>query len=272
MIEERLSAQTDPLFVTQKPTILEIWNQIQRLQTDFALAQELTSYYTSTEWHAAKTVLDLGTGNGYYLKKLAAYFPNKIYRGVDISSELITIAEKETRGGNVSFSHCNLFDVTERYDFVLMRLLLQHLDDIQAVLDHVATLINSGGSALIIDAHDALRFFHPNLHEFTGFFAAYAEYEWRAGRDRHVAKRVEQALESNAAWRPGATLQLLIPSTIPGNLNLFTQTYTLMVDLVEQTGELQYDFAAVKEAWRRWSERPDAYAQVGLNLIRINRV
>jgi SAM-dependent methyltransferase len=272
MRQAKLSKRADPLFTTKKPTILEIWDQIQRLQTEFAFAQELSCYYRTPQWHAAKTVLDLGTGNGYYLRKLAGYFPDKVYRGVDISAELIAIAQRESKSGNVSFSHCNLFDVTEAADFVLMRLLLQHLPDVQAVLDHVATLIPSGGSALIIDAHDPFRFFHPELPEFTRFFAAYAEHERSTGRDRRVAKRVEQAIASSRAWKLGDTLQLLIPSTIPSNLDLFTRTYTLLVDLVDQTGELQYDFSTVKEAWRRWSERPDAYAQVGLNLTRIDHV
>jgi len=271
MPEEKLDPRSDPLFGTQKRTILEIWDQIQWLQTDFSLAQELTFYYTSSQWHAAKTVLDLGTGNGYFLRKIAARFPNKNYHGIDVSAELIAIAEREAGGGNVSFSHRNLFDVTEPYDFVLMRLLLQHLDDIQAVLDHIAELTSPGKSALIIDAHDTLRFFHPDLPEFMAFFAAYAEHERKAGRDRCVAKRVEQAIASSPGWRLGGTLQLLIPSTIPGNLDLFTRTYTLLVDLVEQAGELQYDFSTIKEAWRRWSEKPDAYTQVGLNLIHLER-
>jgi SAM-dependent methyltransferase len=245
---------------------------MQRLQTDFALAQELSFFYTSPQWHAAKTVLDLGAGNGYYLRKIAARFPNKIFHGVDVSAELLAIAEREAGGGNVSFSHRNLFDVTEPYDFVLMRLLLQHLDDIQAVLDHVAALANPGKSAFIIDAHDPLRFFHPDLPEFTKFFTAYAEHERQAGRDRYVISRVEQVIASSTVWRLGGTRQLLIPSTIPNNLDLFTRTYTLLVDLVEQAGELQYDFSTVKEAWQRWSERPDAYTQVGLTLIRIDRV
>jgi SAM-dependent methyltransferase len=272
MRRAKLSDHADPLFKTKKPTILEIWDQIQRLQTDFAFAQELSCYYRTPQWHAAKRVLDLGTGNGYYLRKIAGYFPDKVYRGVDISAELIAIAQKEPKSENVSFSHSNLFDVREEADFVLMRLLLQHLSDVQAVLDHVAALVPSGGSALIIDAHDPFRFFHPELPEFTRFFAAYAEHERSTGRDRRVAKRVEQAIASSRVWKLGDTFQLLIPSTIPGNLDLFTRTYTLLVDLVDQTGELRYDFSTVKKAWRRWSERPDAYAQVGLNLTRIDHV
>lgn len=272
MPKEKLDLRSDPLFGTQKRAILEIWDQLQRLQTDFALAQELTFYYTSSQWHAAKTVLDLGTGNGYYLGKLAARFPNKIYHGVDISAELLAIAEEDAGGGHVSFSHRSLFDVTEPYDFVLMRLLLQHLDDVQAALDHIAALTSPGKSALIIDAHDPLRFFHPDLPQFMKFFAAYVEHERQAGRDRYVIRRVEQVIASSIVWRLGGTLQLLIPSTIADNLNLISRTYILLVDLVQQGGELQFDFSAVKEEWRRWSERLDAYTQVGLNLIRIDRI
>ncbi len=262
---------SDPLFGTQKRAVLDIWNQMQRLQTDFAIAQELSFYYTSPQWHAATTVLDLGTGNGYYLRKIADRFPNKLYHGIDVSAELIAIAETEAGGENVFFSHRSIIDVEETYDFVLIRLLLQHLDDIQASLDHIASLTHPGGSAFIIDAHDPVRFFHPELPEFMAFFAAYAAYEREAGRDRRVASRVGQAISSSAVWRIGDTLQLLIPSTIPGNLDLFAKTYALLVDLVEQAGGLQYDFPTVKESWLRWSKRPDAYAQVGLNLIRIDR-
>jgi ubiquinone/menaquinone biosynthesis C-methylase UbiE len=272
MIGGKLNSRANSLFRTQKRAILEIWDQMQRVQTDFALAQELTFYYTSPQWHAARTVLDLGTGNGYYLGKIAARFPEKIYHGVDVSPELITIAETEAGGGTLSFSHRNLLEVTEPHDLVLMRLLLQHLDDIQVVLDHVAAITKPGGAVFIIDSHDPLRFFYPDLPEFVEFFTFYVEHERQAGRDRRVASRLDRAIVSSVVWKPGGTLQLLIPSTIPGNLDLFSKTYTLLVDLVEQAGDITYNFASVKKAWKRWSELPNAYMQVGLNLISLERV
>jgi len=263
---------SDPHFVTQKPAILDIWDQMQRLQTDFAIAQELSFYYTSPEWQTAKTVLDIGCGNGYYLGRIANRFPEKIYRGIDLSAELVAVAEAESGSRNLSFSCRDLCEVTDSFDVVLMRLLLQHLDDVPAFLDEVARVTNPGKSAFIIDAHDPVRFFHPEFPEFTTFFAAYSEKERRAGRDRCVENRVRQALASSTAWQLGGITRLVIPSTIPGNMALFAKTYTLLVDLVEEAGEITYDYAAVKEAWRRWSQIPGAYTQVGLNMIRIERV
>ncbi len=271
MLDERLESNFDRLFETRRDNVLGIWDQMQRLQTDFCIAQEMSFYHTSPQWSAAKTVLDVGTGNGYYLGKIAAGFPDKIYHGVDSSAELIAIADREAACGKVSFSHRGLFQVSGTYDFVLMRLLLQHVDDVEAVLEHAAALTNPGGSALIIDAHDPLRYFHPDLPEFKNFFAAYTENERKEGRDRRVAWRIEQALAASPVWEPRESLQLLIPSTIPGNLALFVETYSLLVDLVEHSGKFRYNFPSVKEAWRRWSDTPNAYTQVGLNLIRLER-
>jgi ubiquinone/menaquinone biosynthesis C-methylase UbiE len=272
MITRASDAVPDPHFGTHEKIILRIWDQMQRLQTDFAIAQELSFYYTSPQWHEARTVLDIGAGNGYYLKRISARFPNKSYTGIDISAELVDIANRETCNNDVSFKESHLFDHTGTYDFVLMRLLLQHLEDIPKALDHVSQLTRPGGTALIIDANDPVRFFYPMLPEFTAFFAAYTEQEQRAGRDRSVANRIEKALSKSSTWIHSSTLSLLIPSTINGNLELFTQTYALLVDLVKEVGELTYDFESVKEAWRRWSVLPDAYTQVGLNLIRIDRI
>jgi SAM-dependent methyltransferase len=262
----------DPHFDTHKGAIQRIWDQMQRLQTDFAIPQELGFYFTSRHWHAARTVLDIGSGNGYYLEQIAALFPEKSYTGIDTSPELVSVANREVRKKNITFENSHLFDHAGTYDFVLMRLLLQHLDDIPAALDRVSQLTRPGGTALIIDANDAVRFFHPQLPQFTAFFAAYAEQELCAGRDRCVADRIEKALSESTTWIHGGTVSLLIPSTIDRNLDLFTQTYSLFVDLVREVGELTYDFESVKEAWRRWSALPDAYTQVGLNLIRLDRI
>jgi SAM-dependent methyltransferase len=272
MSTELSDTVADPHFDTHKGAIQSIWDQMQRIQTDFAIPQELSFYFTSPQWHEARTVLDIGSGNGYYLEQIAALFPEKTYTGIDTSAELVGIANRERSKKNVTFETTGLLDHTGTYDFVLMRLLLQHLDDIPAALDRVAQMTRPGGTALIIDANDTVRYFYPKLPQFTAFFAAYAEHELHAGRDRSVADRIEKALSESTTWIHGDTLSLLIPSTVNRNLELFTQTYSLFVDLVREVGDLTYDFDSVKEAWRRWSVLPDAYTQVGLNLIRLDRV
>jgi SAM-dependent methyltransferase len=265
-------AVPDPHFGTQHGTILAIWDRMQRIQTDFAIAQELGFYYTSPQWLRARTVLDIGCGNGYYLHQLAARFPDKAYTGIDISPELIAVAEREVLAPNITVERGDPVSHGGTYDFVVMRLLLQHLDDVPDVLDRVAQLVAPGGSALIVDANDRVRAFHPPLPQFVDFFAAYAERERGAGRDRDVVGRLARALSTSTSWRRGDTLELLIPSTIDGNRELFTETYSLLIDLVREVGELDYAFDDVARAWSNWCRLSNAYAQVGLNLVRIDRV
>ena len=256
----------------QSMTLTDYWDRLQRLQTDLCISQELAAYYTCPQWEKARTVLDVGTGNGYYLRKIAGRFPEKVYRGIDTSREYIEIARKDGREDAPQFLHCDLFDATGRYDFVIMRLLLQHLPDIGKALGKVADIVNAGGSALVLDAHDPTRFYLPDVPEFRSFFKAYAEFEARQGRDRAVASHLGTLIETCPEWKLGRTIQLLIPSTIPGNMDLFRETYALVLDLVENHGKFQYDFAKVREAWRRWCELDGAYTQVGLTIIRIDRV
>ncbi len=75
------------------------------------------------------------------------------------------------------FSRRELSQVSESFDFMLMRLLLQHLDDVANFLDQLALVSRPGKSALIIDAHNPVRFFHPDLAQFIRFFTAYSDCE-----------------------------------------------------------------------------------------------
>lgn len=53
----------------------------------------------------ARTVLDLGSGNGVYLQKLADRFPEKIYLGIEKQSDLV---EKSLEAGQLSFKVGNV--------------------------------------------------------------------------------------------------------------------------------------------------------------------
>lgn len=272
MSVEQSSEPSDPHFDTRETLILKIWDRMQRIQTDFAFSQELSLYYTMPQWHDAKSVLDVGCGNGYYLRRLANEFPDKTYLGVDISSELLNIAERESLGSNVSFQMGDLFSVEGQYDCVVMRLLLQHLDDIPRVFGHLTEVIRPGGIAVVIDANDPVRVFSPALPLFTEFFSAYVARERLAGRDRDVVSRVIDAVGISPHWTMRDAMSVLIPSTIDGNLELFTETYTLLVDLVREVGDFEFDFDRVKSEWQQWSSSSNSYTQVGLHLIPVQRI
>ena len=54
----------DPLFQTSDPSLLEMWDEIQTLQADFAVNQELPSYYRSPHWQSAATNVAIASSAG----------------------------------------------------------------------------------------------------------------------------------------------------------------------------------------------------------------
>lgn len=256
-----------PLF-SSNDRIVEIWDRMQRLQTDFCYPSELPFYFCSKRWRKANCVLDAGTGNGYYLNKLSKFFPTKSYMGIDSSDPLIAIAEKIS-GKNIKFQ-CNAFlDLVGSFDAIIMRLFAQHVHDLAEVLETAKKLLAPGGVIVLIDAFDGARCYSPPLPEFVDFFSAYAKECKRRGLGRDVAQRVKTALGGVPGCKLEREWQVYISSASGSNLELFSETYALLIELIELTQFMPYDFDSVRAAWRAWCASEVAYTQVGLNIMEI---
>lgn len=75
----------------------------------------------------AKGVLDIGTGNGHFLCRMAERYPDKQFVGIETSEPLIERAFKTAREmnlPNIKFIHdeCPALSIKEKFDFVLARL------------------------------------------------------------------------------------------------------------------------------------------------------
>lgn len=118
----------DKKFETQDTNLFQIWDEIQCVQANFCFAQEISAYYMSESWiKTAKNILDVGTGNGYFLKRISERFPDKSYTGIDTSKEFIERAKRDCGNSNISYRKQNFFDVECQFDFIIMRLFWQHL-------------------------------------------------------------------------------------------------------------------------------------------------
>lgn len=265
---DKMENSNSPLFGVDFRTV-EIWDRMQQLQTDFCFPTELPAYFMSTAWHRAEKVLDVGSGNGYYLQRLNSFFPEKIYHGLDNNSDLLKLALQDNRSDNVQYTCIPFLDMRGRYDFIIMRLFLQHMADIDQMLNHASSLVGTGGSLMIIDAFDPARLYAPDLPLFMAFFRAYAAASARRGLDRDVQGRLRRAMETNRHWRVEGDRQIIVSSATPGNLELFRETYSHFIDLVEHTKAMDYDFSAVRDEWERWSGLEKAYTQAGLSITQL---
>jgi SAM-dependent methyltransferase len=268
-------SETVPTFDTADQRRLTVWNSLQRLQTDFCISQELSIYYTSPTWMSqVHSVLDVGTGNGYFLTRLARLFPDKRYIGLDSSEELIALARDTTDASAATFQVGDYFTASGRYDAVVMRLLWQHLetDRFDEALAVLTRITHPGSIVMISDAFDEVRAFTPDLPSLRDMISAYTARENAQGRTRSVAKRLLDWAHASQSWRVGSHLPLVIPSSIPGHLALFKQVYSLWIDLFESLELSGIDFIAARHELLRWSDSPVAYTQAGLNVIRLDRI
>jgi SAM-dependent methyltransferase len=272
LLEPAAPEGADPKFNTADAEVTAIWDALQRRQVDFAIAQEVPAYRASVRWRGARTVLDVGTGNGYYLRRIATLFPGKAYRGIDTSKELIARAHSEEKGhACLEFVCRDVADEPDCHDFVIMRLLLQHLADPEAMLERAARVTAAGGAALVIDCWDAVRRFEPDLPAFRAFFRAYAEHQAAMGRRRDVVDRLPELARRTGAWRVADQQKVMITSSAPGQLARFREIYGRFIDMVERAGTLEHPFDVVRREWAWWCGLDGAYAQVGLNLVTLHR-
>jgi hypothetical protein len=124
----------------------------------------------------------------------------------------------------------------------------------------------------VIDALDRLRAFHPALPCFTDFFERYRERERAAGRDRDVMDHLPRLAGEAGGWRVGAAWDVLIPATWPGHLEVFRGVYSRVIDLLAPALEGECDVGGVRGEWAAWCRNELAYAQVGLRIVRLDRV
>lgn len=121
-------------------------------------------------WDAAETVVDVGCGEGSYLRHLAARFPGKRFVGVDVHETAIALAEAGPPLANLRFRWGRVEDLAERFDVLVSRFCLLYVDDLDAIAAWAADHV--GGGVLEIDNADDLFAAAPAVAPLTGLLHA----------------------------------------------------------------------------------------------------
>jgi SAM-dependent methyltransferase len=241
-----------------------------RLQTDLAQPIELPFFFTCPEWLEADSVLDVGTGNAYYLRRLARHFPAKHYVGIDADARHVEVAMRESGPqGTESSRPAMTFYVEDAlhvrgaYDVALARLLVQHLPSLGDFLDSMRQAIRPGGTVIVIESADEARMFVPQLESMSRFFETLRASRRVEGYDRDSGRLLGDQVRS-FGFEPTRSTLLLVPSTIPGHKDLFLQTYLTVLDLVRAAFHLDFDYARLAADLRVWRDDPASYTQLGV--------
>ena len=142
-------------------------------------------------------VLDCGCGPGRLLELMQRRFPNLHCTGVEIDPILVAAGQKhKTESGFPSIairqgSAENTGLPPASFDFIVMRLVLEHVPDPMIALRSLASLLRPGGRLAIIsnDFDFHLRTFPP-VPELDDLYAAYCASRCKDGGDPCIGRRV----------------------------------------------------------------------------------
>lgn len=145
-------------------------------------------------------LLDCGCGPGRLLEHIKTRFPNSHCEGVEIDSMLVNVANQKlsdlmldvnVREGSAE-SFC---DENASFDFIIMRLVLEHLPDPHKAITNLAKHLRPHGKLIVIsnDFEYHLRTY-PEVPELTPLYAAYCKARRNDGGNPCIGREVPQHL------------------------------------------------------------------------------
>jgi ubiquinone/menaquinone biosynthesis C-methylase UbiE/acyl carrier protein len=137
---------------------IDVGGEIQRLdaQVDLFWAQEV-SLYQRLGLRNGMRLLDCGCGPGYVLEKLHALYPGLECTGIEVDDQLVAVAkqnaaEKDLERCRILQQSVTAMELPDDYfDFVIARLVLEHLPNPMLALKEVLRVLKIGGKAVFID-------------------------------------------------------------------------------------------------------------------------
>jgi ubiquinone/menaquinone biosynthesis C-methylase UbiE len=100
-----------------------------------------------------KSVLDVGTGEGNFIKGLASLFPAINFTAIDADPRLISIAGQKNKKQNILFKSL-VFDQSfpaEEYDLILARFSVEHMPDVPGFISEAYRRLNNKGLLFITE-------------------------------------------------------------------------------------------------------------------------
>lgn len=265
------AGQANEVLDTSTPHAAERWDDLLTLQVELFVRNELDYLAGVKTWQRVRDVLDVGCGNGAFLARLRAAFPDKTYCGLDQSAELIAAADTAHGGSGIDFVHGDYFEVGEdrSYDAILMRFVVQHLTDLEAILGKSAALLKPGGSLFITEPSLAASFNCPETPFFMGLLRAFEADAEAKGRLRRQLHDPPALTVSHPDWVIAEDTTLAVINRGPFAGHPLAALYGKWIDLCEGAAGVAYPYDQVRAEIAAWSTNPDALSHVALRVLRL---
>jgi SAM-dependent methyltransferase len=265
-IEQQPASPTDP----ERVDLTQLWDRLLTCQVELTLPLELPFLFRSPDWRAARTVLDLGCGNGAHLKALSEVFPDKTFAGVDHEPEMIALAQAH-RSRRLSFEARDLYDVPPGHPFLMARLVAQHMPSVERFVRHIARLLSPGGFFLSIEPDDTSRLFVPSAPAIEGLYEAFVAHQAQAGYDRRAGFRICETADT-FGLRVVERARVVVPSSVPGHHERFKDFHRLIFALFVHIFHVVPSSSRLREALEEWASSRPSYTQLGIHVALLQKI
>ena len=263
----------DTLLQTSQGNALLRWDTLLEVQVDTFLPYELQFLFGCPAWGQASNILDAGCGNGYFLSSLKSFFPEKTYAGIDMSPELIKVAKSNFEAPGLDFDVADFYSYApeKAADFLLMRLVVQHLRGISDVLEQASKLIVEGGTLLIVEP-DPMSFMNfPQTPVFLSLLGAIEQHGAATNKNRANLATLGQLLKDIPGWSLVQDSRIVVSQVGPFASSKLLEMFLLWIESLETAGEIDFPFSAARDEIEQWSVGDTTYNQIGIRFCQLER-
>ena len=208
--------------------------------------------------------LDCGCGPGRLLELVKGHFPAVRFTGLEMDPILVEAAKFKFH--NRGFSDCRVVQGTAEspnlpegsYDFITMRLVLEHVPDPVLALKSLGRLLRPGGRLVVIsnDFENHTRTWPP-VQELEQLYVAYRASRRKDGGDPCIARRVPALLKTAGFTLIGQEVEAAHNAIIGDEPFLKAEGVGIPAQLVSSGFLEQSVFESMIKSWKAMLAHPD---------------
>ena len=164
MVDERIAA---PAFTEEQSERLAV---LLRNESDVAYKRRVRRMLSYLDLSPGQSVLDCGSGMGFYLKVILELFPGCRLYGIDRDEKALCYAQRHLARRDVLLTRGDVHRMgfaSEIFDRVLMSEVLEHLADDAAALREVRRVMKPGAILAITVPHRRYPYWHDPINRFA---------------------------------------------------------------------------------------------------------
>ena len=232
-------------------------------------ADELKFFFASPAWEASKNVLEIGFGTTTPIGSQARYFPDKQYTQLAFG---LDYHKSEGRfKSSISSIFSELSGLPKRsFDFIILRLVLQHLPDSGLLMESLSNLLTPNGNILIIEAYDKLTRFVPAIPTLGVLYDKLSFFQSAKGGNRQGSEELESTATTYG-------FDVISSEKVPSIVRLTeekqvaAETMVLVTEFMERALSVRVDQEKLVEEFQAWSHDPTSWGQLGLHFLLLGK-